>query len=387
VRMIEPARVRGVTRARRPAGAGCPAGARRPARAHCLTRLSWLLLLLALPWTVRPVAAQDAAAATRDTAAVREARPRDAAALSREMTRRYPPTFEALGIAGVVRLMAFVTVAGKADSVHVTSSSGVSFLDNTATSVVRGAGFIAARSADGPVGSWLELELAFGDGVAWAAADAPGLADRPQLLERIQAHVPTDLRRQGVEESVVVVLSVDREGRVTDVRTPGPGCFPTALEAGLQAARELSFEPARDGAAAVRTSIATFSFAVDSVHVRLLGDSDPSPKPRARNDDATPRSGETRAPRLLNPDGVSRALTRHYPASLYRAGIRPELRVWLFIDERGRVVRRRLSEPSGNCELDRGALEVARTMRFSPALRDGKPVEVWVEIPVQFGGR
>jgi TonB family protein len=62
--------------------------------------------------------------------------------LSREMTRRYPPTFEALGIAGVVRLMAFVTVAGKADSVHVTSSSGVSFLDNTATSVVRGAGFI-----------------------------------------------------------------------------------------------------------------------------------------------------------------------------------------------------------------------------------------------------
>jgi TonB family protein len=340
--------------------------------------LAWALLPV-LPWTARPLAAQD-------TAAIQEARPRNAAALSQEMTRRYPDSFEALGIGGVVRLKAFVTVEGKADSVYITSSSGVSFLDNTASSVVRGAGFIAARTPDGPIGSWLELELAFGDAAEWVAVDAPRVADRPQLVERIQAHFPADLRKQGVQESVIVVLSLGDDGRVTDMRAPGPGCFPTAVAAGLQAAGELSFEPARAGAAGTRTSIATFLFTADSVRIRVLGDSDPPPKPRA-SDDETTGAGATRRPELQNQDVVRRELTRHYPVSLYRAGIRPELRVWLFVDQRGRVARRQLSESSGNCELDRGALEVARMMRFSPALRNGRPVEVWIEVPVYFGAR
>jgi TonB family protein len=338
-----------------------------------------LALLPLLPRAAGPLAAQDAAS-------VEGARPRDAAALSQEMTRRYPDNFEALGIRGVVRVKAFVTVDGKADSVHVTSSSGVSFLDNTATSVVRGAAFLAARAPDGPVGSWLDLELAFGDGAERAAAEAPRVADRPQFVERIQSLFPADLRQRGIQESVVVVLSVDRDGGVLDIRPAGPGCFPAAVAAGLQAAMELSFEPARNGAVGARTSIATFSFTADGVRVRVLGDSDPPPKPRALDDEAT-GAGATRRPELRNLDVVRRELSRHYPATLHRMGIRPELRVWVFVDQRGRVARRQLSESSGSCELDRGALEVARIMRFSPALRNGRPVEVWIEVPVYFGAR
>jgi TonB family protein len=337
-------------------------------------------LLLASTWTAQPLTAQDAAAI------IQEARPRDAAALSQQMTRRYSTRFEELGIGGVVRLEVFVTAAGTADTVRISSSSGVLFLDNAASSVVRAAEFVAAQDAAGAVGSWTELELVFGDADI-PLVEPPRLADRPRQLERIQSIFPADLRRTGVDVPVVLILTVDDHGAVTEVQAPGAGCFPSALEAGLQAARELAFEPVSAGTGVVRTSFATLSFTVDSVGLRVLGEGDPPPNPRAAGEAARPGGATTRRPELRNMAVVRQQLNRRYMAGGVPPATRAEVRVRVYIDERGSVVRRALSEPSGDCRLDHVALDVARLMRFSPALRDGKPVKVWIEVPLFFGVR
>jgi TonB family protein len=58
--------------------------------------------------------------------------------------------------------------------------------------------------------------------------------------------------------------------------------------------------------------------------------------------------------------------------------------MWIYIDERGSVMNALVKKTSGNEELDGMAIQVARLMRFAPA-RDGEvPVDVWIEVPIQF---
>jgi protein TonB len=92
-------------------------------------------------------------------------------------------------------------------------------------------------------------------------------------------------------------------------------------------------------------------------------------------------------PELLNRDAVSRSLVRNYPPLLRDAGIGGSPVVWFFIDESGNVVKTQLSKPSGYPALDEAALNVAKEMKFSPALNRDKKVQVWVEIPVVFTAR
>jgi TonB family protein len=121
------------------------------------------------------------------------------------------------------------------------------------------------------------------------------------------------------------------------------------------------------------------AFYPDSVRLTFLGDSQDPPKPTP----APTGAGATRRPELRNQPAVQQALLRRV-GELQRQGVSGELRVWAFVDERGQVTTRMVSEPTGICALDMAALDVTRTMRFSPALRDGERVGVWVELPVHF---
>ena len=56
----------------------------------------------------------------------------------------------------------------------------------------------------------------------------------------------------------------------------------------------------------------------------------------------------------------------------------------LSIDETGRVTGVQLKKSSGYSEFDQSAMEAARKQRFSPALKDGKPVASSKEIQLRF---
>jgi TonB family protein len=352
------------------------------------TSAALIVVLTAVAGTASPIVGQEASpeAVGEPTDSVsREARPRDPAALARALTERYPVQFEERGIGGTVRVRARVSAQGQADSVYVTFSSGVSQLDQIATSVVRGSSFHPAQDSTGPVGSWVDLAMLFAAEAERDEGELVRPADRAAMEERVQPYSPPDLRRGGIEVPVVVLLSVAEDGSVTDATVPTPECFPSAMSAALAAARELRFEPAGEDVVGPRTSIATFNFNFDGVRLRVLGDSDWPPKAGEAAEEPASATVPPSRPRLRNSRTVQDEMGRRYPAHMRRMGVGGTVRVWAFVDERGRVTRRRLAETSGNCELDRAAMDVARVMRFTPATRDGRAVAVWVALPVTFG--
>ena len=89
-------------------------------------------------------------------------------------------------------------------------------------------------------------------------------------------------------------------------------------------------------------------------------------------------------PVLQNRHEVERLLQRHYPRSLEEAGVEGTVLLWVYVDERGRVVKSEVRESSGSALLDEAAQRVAADMRFSPAKNREKVTAVWVSQVVRF---
>jgi protein TonB len=111
----------------------------------------------------------------------------------------------------------------------------------------------------------------------------------------------------------------------------------------------------------------------------------------AANDSVAPVSRDTPSftphtvrPELTNMEDVQRALVREYPPMLRDAQIGGSVEVWLFIDTDGNVDNVKIQKPSGYPMLDQAALNVANTMKFTPAYNRDQKVPVWVSIPITF---
>jgi TonB family protein len=92
----------------------------------------------------------------------------------------------------------------------------------------------------------------------------------------------------------------------------------------------------------------------------------------------------TTKPQLLNREIVQRALVQNYPPELRDRRIGGTTLVWVLVDEGGRVAKAQVKETSGHKQLDEAALRVARSMLYTPALNDGAPVKVWIQLPIVF---
>ena len=75
-----------------------------------------------------------------------------------------------------------------------------------------------------------------------------------------------------------------------------------------------------------------------------------------------------------------------YPAALLEQGIEGRVLLRLFVDAQGTLMPDsiRVAESSGYPALDSAALTGARELRFSPALRNGRPVSAPFLQPVHF---
>lgn len=92
-------------------------------------------------------------------------------------------------------------------------------------------------------------------------------------------------------------------------------------------------------------------------------------------------------PEYRNRAEIRRALQREYPATLRDAGIDGRVVMYFLIDEEGMVREFRIGESSEFEAFNDAALRAAGVYRFTPALNQGEPVAVWIQVPITFESR
>lgn len=88
-------------------------------------------------------------------------------------------------------------------------------------------------------------------------------------------------------------------------------------------------------------------------------------------------------PRPRNVHALRRELERSYPAELRDAAISGRVDVRFRLDREG-VPRDIRVTRSTDRRFDQPTVESVGSLRFTPALLDGRPVEVWIDLPVQW---
>ena len=95
-------------------------------------------------------------------------------------------------------------------------------------------------------------------------------------------------------------------------------------------------------------------------------------------------------PRLLNQETLDRLIRDEASRAIQYGRIPPtgpfaaETIVHAFIDERGRIARTIVKTSSELDFWDRTAVRVVGRGRFQPARCEGRPVALWVELPITF---
>ena len=108
----------------------------------------------------------------------------------------------------------------------------------------------------------------------------------------------------------------------------------------------------------------------------------PPPPPPPPNDEKEAWVDYDSAPEVVGGFGeVAKVLK--YPESARKSGITGFVDVTLQIDEEGKVVDSKIKK-SLQPDCDKAALEALKSVKWKPALKDGKPVKVWVTVPVMF---
>lgn len=107
-------------------------------------------------------------------------------------------------------------------------------------------------------------------------------------------------------------------------------------------------------------------------------------------EDGTVRLGDhqpdTESPADQPPVATNPVSPMEYPAALLNEGIGGRVLLRLYVDSAGRLIAdsTRIAESSGYPALDSAALSGAAALRFSPALRNGRPIAAPFLQPVHF---
>jgi TonB family protein len=76
-----------------------------------------------------------------------------------------------------------------------------------------------------------------------------------------------------------------------------------------------------------------------------------------------------------------------YPLAMWDQDIEGQTLLRVRVTEMGRVDEVEVMQTSGHQALDSAAVRGARSLRFQPARRNGRRIEVWAQVPVEFSKR
>ena len=94
--------------------------------------------------------------------------------------------------------------------------------------------------------------------------------------------------------------------------------------------------------------------------------------------------GCTSDPDIESPSPLSASVPIEYPLELWDQGIEGRCLLKVRVTDTGDVDSVVVVESSGQMAFDSSAIRGAKTLKFSPARKDGKRIEVWAQVPVHF---
>ncbi|GMR13672.1 MAG: hypothetical protein BMS9Abin29_1884 [Gemmatimonadota bacterium] len=87
---------------------------------------------------------------------------------------------------------------------------------------------------------------------------------------------------------------------------------------------------------------------------------------------------------VQRPSPLMAGVSIEYPLELWDQGIEGECLVKVRVNALGGVDSAVVVESSGYAAFDSAAIQGARSLRFHPAMKGGKRIEVWAQVPVHF---
>lgn len=196
--------------------------------------------------------------------------------------------------------------------------------------------------------------------------------DMPPVAFAADTCVATDItlgREAAVEGRIRIRVSVDTSGRVVEARPLGRGSVLDSVA--VRCVRSWRFAPARRGGRRVAESVDVV------VIVRLSGSPPAPPTDLSDTYDHRPEPGDVD----LLPVPTYREAPQ-YPQAAIDAHVQGLVVVRTFVSTEGQVTEVRIEKSIPM--LDEAALRCIRGWRFKPAMVDGKPVAVWISLPVRF---
>jgi len=114
-----------------------------------------------------------------------------------------------------------------------------------------------------------------------------------------------------------------------------------------------------------------------------LPDAPPPPPPSQVRDDSPIFVPHDKSP---EPIGGYEAIQHNlrYPEIARKAGIEGRLMVWAKINEQGEVIQTRILKSLGPNGCDEAAMHAISSVKWKPAMRENKPITVWIAVPIDF---
>ncbi len=109
-----------------------------------------------------------------------------------------------------------------------------------------------------------------------------------------------------------------------------------------------------------------------------------TPPPTDPLSDGPPESGPVESAASIVPPRAIDNQKPKYPRVARQRGYEGTVELAVYVLANGKVGDVELVESSGSSSLDRAAIRAVERWRFAPATRNGRAVDIWIEVPIEF---
>lgn len=207
---------------------------------------------------------------------------------------------------------------------------------------------------------------------------------------------PEIARRAGIEGQVTVYAQIGVNGQVVNTRIlqslgENNGCD----EAAVAAINAVKWQPAKTKGQPVSVWVAIpvrFKLNADSlIKAEKITDNLEELKTRGKEISPPPTHEGTNEyfvpyDEPPQPIGGFAAIQKSlvYPELARKAGVDGQVTVFARIDENGEVIDTKILVPLGESGCNEAAVAAIKSVRWKPAQENGKPVAVWIAVPIRF---